>query len=796
MEEQVGNSYRGKNWAFSPREFIFKYLKYAPWLIISLAVMMILAFLRLRYSTDIYAVQGSLLIKNDNSRGGSNEKFEDMFFFQSGTNLKNEIEILKSRPMVKRVVKKMGLQTQYINKGNIKSTLIYKNTPLHLDIVEMKDTAAGFSLSVVILDENRFSMNEGKITRNFGEIFDLGPNKIRILRTEHSFKYFASNEFIISHMPLESAAGSIAGGLNVAQVSDYANILNVSYETPNSEMGKDIVNLLMEEYDTWNIEDKNKMAFNILRFIDERVDSLKQELEGIEENLKDFRERREVIDLAGQSTVFFNNYEESEKEIMGVEVKIKIADFLLDYLNKKENINLIVPPNLVLEDPTLGALITQYNQLQLERERSLQTIPEGNPYMQNLRVSIDRLRQDIITNITNTRQTFLIARSSLLGKSEKAQSMIRSVPGKGKQLLDIERQQNIKQELYIFLLTKKEETAISAASTISNSRIVEPAIASSVPIKPNRRSIYVAALLIGLAIPIGFVILKEYMNDKITTRLDVERITDAQIIGEVGHSDEGTALVVTQGNRRFIAEQFRIIRTNLQYILNNVHKPVVLITSSFSGEGKSFISTNMGAVMALSGKRTVILEFDIRKPKILSGLEIRRRVGISNYLVGSATLEELVVPVPNVENLFVIPCGPVPPNPAEMLLDPKIKTLFEYVRNQFDMVIVDSAPVGLVSDAVVLSQNADCTLFIIRQRYTFKKQIGLIDELYSNKKMPRISLLINDIKATAGYGGYYGYGGYGYGYGYGYGGSNGSGYFDNGEPKKKSVWKRVKKIFN
>src|SRR5688500_17546184 len=284
MEEQVG-SYKGKNWAFSPREFIFKYLKYTPWLAISLAILLILAFLRLRYSTDIYSVGGSLLIKNDNSRGGSNEKFEDMFFFQSGTNLKNEIEILKSRPMVKRVVKKMGLQTQYINKGNIKSTLIYKNTPLHLDIVEMKDTSAGFSLSVVIVDENRFSMNEGKITRNFGEIFDLGPNKIRILRTEHSFKYFASNEFIISHMTLESAAGSIAGGLNVAQVSDYANILNVSYETPNPNMGKDIVNLLMEEYDTWNIEDKNKMALNILRFIDERVDSLIQELEGIEENL-------------------------------------------------------------------------------------------------------------------------------------------------------------------------------------------------------------------------------------------------------------------------------------------------------------------------------------------------------------------------------------------------------------------------------------------------------------------------------------------------------------------------------
>lgn len=794
MEEQL-NHQKEKNWAFSPREFIFKYLKYAPWLIISMAVMLILAFIKLRYSTEIFSVSGSLLIKNENGGRGANEKFEDMFFFNSGTNLKNEVEILKSRPMVERVVKKLGLQTQYINKGNIKSTLIYNSNPLKLDILHLYDTLSGFSFNVMVVDEAHYLLNEDPNPKTFGEIFETKIGKFRFLKTEASLKYYSSNEFIVSYQPSDKAAIGIAGGLNVTQANDFAHILTISYATPNPEMGKAIVTQLMLEYDAWNIEDKNKMAVNILKFIDERVDSLRMELEGIEGNLKSFKEENQVVDLQGQSTLFFNNYEETEKNLAQAEVKISVADFLLEYLGKQDNIFNIVPSNLVVEDPSLAALITQYNQLQLERERNLATIPEGNPYIKNLEVSINRLRQDIVTNIRNTRQSYVIARDNFKRTSENALSSIRSVPGKEKRLLDIARQQNIKQELYLFLLTKKEETAISSASTISNSRVVEPALASSVPIQPQRRTVYATALLIGLSIPLAIIFLKEYLNDKVMTRVDVERITDAPILGEVGHSEEGASLVVTHGNRRFIAEQFRIIRTNLQYILkSSSQSPVILITSSFSGEGKSFISTNMGAVMALTGKKTVILEFDIRKPKIIAGLEISRKVGISNFLVGSATPQDLPVRVPQVENLYVIPCGPVPPNPAEMLLDPRIKELFDYVRSNFDIVIVDTAPVGLVSDAVILSSYADCTLFIIRQRYTFRKQIGLINEMYLNKKMPKISLLINDIKSTSGYGGYYGYGGYGYGgYGYGYGYGYGQSYFEKEEKKKNSFWRKMTK---
>jgi capsular exopolysaccharide synthesis family protein len=299
--------------------------------------------------------------------------------------------------------------------------------------------------------------------------------------------------------------------------------------------------------------------------------------------------------------------------------------------------------------------------------------------------------------------------------------------------------------------------------------------------------IQILAIFIGLGLPTVIIFIAEMLNDKVTTRYDIEKITDAPIMGEIGHSHADNVLIVNKTSRRMVAEQFRIIRTNLQYVLNNVDRPVILVTSSFSGEGKSFVSTNMGAVLALTGKKTIILEFDIRKPKILAGLGIGKHPGISNFLVGKAALKDLVVPVSSQENLFVLPCGPVPPNPAELLLDHKVTELFQWLREEFDVVIIDTAPVGMVSDAMTLGKFADCTLYLVRQGYTYKKQVGLIDDLYKSKKLPSVSIVINDVKLKAGYG-YYGYGRYGYGYGYG-----NSGYYDE-EKADKSFLEKISSV--
>jgi len=362
------------------------------------------------------------------------------------------------------------------------------------------------------------------------------------------------------------------------------------------------------------------------------------------------------------------------------------------------------------------------------------------------------------------------------------------MPVKVKELAEIKRQVEAYQDLYKLLIQKKEETAITRASTISNSEIIDRAYATTVPVSPNRRTIQLLSILLGLALPALFIFVAEVLNDKVTTRYDIEKLTTAPILGEIGHSYSDGTLVVNKTTRSMVAEQFRIIRSNLQYVLSKKDRAVLLVTSSFSGEGKSYISINMGAVLALAGKKTVILEFDIRKPKVLSGLGMSKGPGITNFLVGKANLQDLIRPIPDQENLFVLGCGPVPPNPAELLLDPRLDELFSWLRENFEMVIIDTAPVGMVSDAMTLSKFADCTLYLVRQEHTFKKQVALIDEFYLENKLPKVSIIINDVKLKPGYG-YYGYGRYGYGYGYGYGS-----YYEEETPPSNFLEKTIAKF--
>jgi tyrosine-protein kinase Etk/Wzc len=356
-------------------------------------------------------------------------------------------------------------------------------------------------------------------------------------------------------------------------------------------------------------------------------------------------------------------------------------------------------------------------------------------------------------------------------------SQVRSLPLKEQKLMEIKTQQLTKQTVFNLLLEKREQTAISLAGTISNMKVIEEAGPNTTPVKPNPKSIYLISFVIGLVLPAIFVFGAEMLNDRVTGRSDIEKLTNTSIIGEVGHSYNLQPLVVKANTRGIVSEQFRIIRSNLQYVLTQKTKPTLLVTSSFSGEGKSFISCNLGAVMALANKKTIILEFDIRKPKIFSHLGLPKRPGITNFMLGQAKVEDLPVAVPNYDNLYALACGPVPPNPAELLLEPKLDELFAYLHANFDCIIIDTAPVGMVSDAMSLSRFADASLYIVRQGHTYKKQIELIDEFHQQGKLPKVSIIVNDVKQQVGYG-YYGYGRYGYGYGYG----EKSGYFKEDAP--------------
>jgi capsular exopolysaccharide synthesis family protein len=753
--------------------------------------MLLLAFLKLRYSASIYSVSGKILVVRNNNRAGG-DKFDDIFMMQGASNnLNDEIELIESRSMAARVVRSLGLQTHFYKKGNIiTSTMHEREFPFSLDIINITDSSSGFGFQFTPVNANEFRIDQETAVHRFGELIILPAVSFKLVSRQANSQFSPDAQFIISWVPMESAAIELSGGIKVVQVGDFTNVLGLSYQTENTRLGVDIVNQFMLEYQKASLEDKQQQAVNTLGFIEAQLDTVRRELSGVEGNLVGTKQKHNIFNPEQQSVMVFAELSETSKQLRQQNVRLGVIDLLIGYVSDRRAPYRVVSSTMGIEEPSLLQQVTEFNKLQIERETTLKTTPASNPLIKNMEAAIEKIRIDMLENLQHIKTTYILNKNELENKSRETNSQIRSIPGKEKILLDATRQQNILQELYSFLLQKKLETSISSASTISNIKVLEPALASGGPILPNRKGLYMIALMIGVAVPAALIFVREYLNDKVKSKQDIERMTAAPVLGEIGHAEDSAALVVTQNSRHFIAEQFRIVRANLQYILPKIERPVIMVTSSFSGEGKSFISTNLGAVLALSGKRTVILEFDIRKPKILEGLGLNERKGLTNFIVGNISVQEIVYPVPGMSSLFVIPCGPVPPNPAEMLLDQKVTDLFEQLRKQFDVVIVDTAPVGLVSDAITLGQYADATVYIVRHNYTFKKQVQLIDDLYTGKKVPHLAIIINDVDLKEGYGGYYGYGNYGYAYGY-----DESKYFDKGGKRKSGIAGRIKQLF-
>ena len=789
------NTQESKSIKISVKDFMMRYVRYLPLFAFSVSLALIIAYAYLRYTTPLYSARATMLIKTNQSSGGLGKEFDEVYFTGGRGNITNEIEILKSLTLAKRVAASLGLQKKYYVKGNIKTTLNYPVGPVSLDIVKLTDSTKPIGFEINIVNDNEFTFaNAPTVKYRFGQLLEQAAGKFIIVKNAALFKNLQYKEHILTWEPLESAAFNVMGGLGIAAVKDQSNILSVTYLGTHPQLAKDILNQLMEEYSTQNIEDKNQTAARTVSFVNERLNLITRELGDVEKDLQKYKQQHEVVNLESQSQLYLSTQSELDKQISQLEVQKHIIGYLQEYMGNEQNNYQVVPTSLGIEDVTLTGLIGQYNDVQLKREAQLKTTSVNNLTVKVMEGQLEKLRNNILENLNNVKRTFDLQINSLNQKNQQYNSRISSIPIKEKELLEITRQQGIKQSLYLFLLQKREETAISLAATVSNSQVVDAAIGSDMPVLPNTKNIKMLAVFLGLIIPVGFIYIRELLNDKIVSRPDITKITDAPIYGEIGHSHNKETLLVRKNNRDVITEQFRMIRSNIQYMVNNTSNPVILVTSTFSGEGKSFISVNTGAVLALAGKKTVVLEMDIRKPKISKNLNLSRSKGISNFLVGNVPVESLPQPVPDVENLYVISCGPIPPNPSELLLSEKLADLFNYVKSAFDVVIIDTAPVGLVSDAFTLGKYADSTLYIVRMGYTLKKQMNYIDEIYRTNKLPRVGLLVNDIKASSHYYSYGNYGGYGYGYGYGYGNSNG--YYDessNGSGKMKRFFRRMLK---
>ncbi|MES1223734.1 MAG: GNVR domain-containing protein, partial [Bacteroidota bacterium] len=654
MEDQLSNN-KSELWNISVKDLFFKYLRFLPLFLLSVSIMLFAAYLYLRWATEIYQVRATLMIKNDKNNGRQ-DKLDELFMSNNTSNIQNEMEILKSRPLMMRVVKALNLQTSYFAIGRVKSpSNIYKASPFQFDVFEIKDSSHNFSLKINFINDKEFRIDKEQKVFALGQLFQ---NKNGVFRITGVGPIQTGQEYSIWWQSLESAASGLAGSINVQPKAANTGILIISMETANPQLGADIINQLMTEYGLRSIEMKNITVDQTLVFIDVRLKILKHEVDSVEKIKLDYQQRNDIIDVEAQSSNFLDLITQSDQDINLLQEKMNMADMIDSYLKDKKNEHepfKLSPSVLGLDDPTLGGLIQGYNLAELERKNLVDGgASPDNPVIKQKEGQIEEMRQRVIESLVNIKTALSSQIKVAKGKISIVQSQLKGLPEKTRYLLEIDRALEGKQTLYKFLVEKREETAISSASNIADSDVLDNALVPGSPIKPNRKTIQLLAIVIGLAIPALVIFFLEVLNDKITTRYDIEKITRAAVLGEVGHSfSSNTSLVVSSVNRSMVAEQFRIIRSNLQYVLGKAEKPVIMVTSSFSGEGKSFVSTNLAAVMALAGKKTIVLEFDIRKPKIMSGLKLRSKLGITNFLLGTNTMDELPVLVPGFENLFV-----------------------------------------------------------------------------------------------------------------------------------------------
>ncbi len=782
---QSGNKDLGN---LSIKDLFFKYVRFLPVFLVSVAVCLLGAYLYLRYTTPIYRVTGTLTFKTEESNRGG--RFNEIFMAKGVSDVQAEIEILKSQPLMERVVDSAKLQTNYYAVGKIKTLNIYNGCPFRLEIISLRDSFASFKMNITFTSEDEFRVNKEATRYRFQDEFANVFGHFRLVQVrpgvagkEYNVEWKSTPEQASIYAPMVRVAPKIAG----------STIYNIQFDYTNSALAADIINNLMVRYKDVSIEDKNATIKQRLEYIVQQLARIDRDLDSIEARRISYINENNLSAYEAQLANYFNIQTESNQKIADQRHQLNVIDQLRVYLEDGMNEFEKTPSALSLIDATLSSTVSAYNALQAERKRMLeQKIPESNPQILARNEELKTMRENILESLKNIRIAYNSSIDDFYNRASQAIFKQKEMPAKVQRLLEMERDRDSKLSLFKFLQEQGEETGMQMAATISNSKVLAVAYPTSTPIKPNRRAIQLLAIILGIGMPAMYIFFQEIINDKVNTRYDIEKLTDVSVLGEVGHSYSSSSMIVSKTNRSMVSEQFRIIRSNLQYILNKVEKPVIMITSSFSAEGKSFITTNLGGVMALAGKKTVMLEFDIRKPKLFSGMKLGSKVGITNFLVGKAKMEDLPIRIPGYDNLFAISCGPVPPNPSELLLDVRVAEMFVWLKENFEVILLDTAPVGMVSDAMTLGKFADATLYVVRQGHTYKKQVSLIDEFYHENRLPRISIIVNDVKLKPGYG-YYGYGRYGYGYGYG------GGYYEVEEgqdtPQKHFLLDKIKRLF-
>ena len=784
------------------QELLFRYLIHWPWFVVSIIICIACAWGYLRLTTPIYNISATVLIKDEKKGGGASmssdlEKMGLEGFVSSSSNVDNEIEVLRSKSLSREVVNNLGLFVTYMDEDEFPSKELYHTSPVLVSLTHQEaDKLPGRMEINMILQPTgalgvQITVGEKEYRKQFDKLPAVFPTD------EGTVAFFANNDTLSAVCPENitkerhitafinrpfSVLKEYVNSLSIAPTSKTTSVVVISLENTKTRRGRDYINKLLEMYNINANNDKNEVAQKTAEFIDERIGIISKELGSTEQDLENFKRSAGITDLSSEAQIALTGNAEYEKKRVENQTQINLVMDLQRYM--KGNEYEVLPSNIGLQDAASAGAIDRYNQMLVERKRLLRTSTENNPTIINLDTSIRAMRTNVQATLDATLKGLQITKEDLAREASRYSRRINDAPTQERQFVSIARQQEIKSGLYLMLLQKREENAITLAATANNAKIIDEALADDNPISPKKMLVYLAALVLGVGLPVGVIYLIGLTKFKIEGRADVEKLTSLPVVGDIPLADEKTgSIAVFENQNNLMSETFRNVRTNLQFMLEN-GKNVILVTSTISGEGKSFISANLAISLSLLGKKVVIVGLDIRKPGLNKVFNIpKKEHGITQYLTNTtANLMDFVQPSDINKNLFILPGGTVPPNPTELLARGGLEKAIETLKANFDYVILDTAPVGMVTDTLLIGRVADLSVYVCRADYTHKAEFTLINELAENNKLPNLCIAINGLDLNSRkYGYYYGYGKYGkyygygkrYGYGYGYGEKHG-----------------------
>ncbi|MDE3237076.1 MAG: polysaccharide biosynthesis tyrosine autokinase [Bacteroidota bacterium] len=749
------------NSQFDMKKFAYKAIGMLPWIVLGLIISITTGNLYLRYTPSQHKIAAYILVKKEEEATIDYKVLKGLGVEQASSDVLNQIDILKSYTLLERVVDSLKLNIHVRQEGRVTKNQIYgDDVPFTFKVAQLNEHSWPASYHLTLdRDGLTISGKGGKHSYKYGDSVEVEYGKL-IFERNPEVKINPKG-YILDFTTRHQEAGNLRGAMSVELTNDKGgNILEISMMDEIPERAVEILNELIDVFNSADLEDKNIVTNKTIKFLSDRVDSVSKELGQIESIAENFKRNNRITDVAIQGSVFQNEAVSVDNERVKQYSQYKILDALENFINNFKNTNEIIPSTMGVGESALQALILKHNDLVIEKQalekRSLPT----DPHLIDASKQIYDIRDNILRNIRLLKKAFEQTVNDLEASYNSLESRIGGLPEKERILQNLKRLASVKEQLYLFLLQKKEEAQLSLASNITNTRVID--YATDLGSKsPNRTQIKLLAFLVGLVVPIGLLLLKDFFNNKVVDKKEIESATTLPIVGELSQQKKKRGAIVDTLARSALAEQFRLLRTNLYYAVPDRKLKTIMLSSFISGEGKSFVALNLANALAVTGAKTVLVEFDLRNPRLSKVLGISNDKGVSGYISGNDTIEEVIRTIPEANNISVITSGPIPANPAEALLGWKTSLLFDYLKNNYDYIIIDTAPIGLVTDALLLEKHTDLTLFVIRHRVTLKAILPYIDKLNRDKKFRNMGVVVNGIKKDGSYG-------YSFGFGYSY----------------------------